>query len=154
MEDKILRVIRVIINSLTFVIMLLLAYAFIYTNPVVSFLLVLASIDQFEDVYYYTTKRRLFPRWFMPFDIVFEATAVVIGFAILFFSITYLAYFQTWFFKSMLFISVVMIASAIEDMVVWGMEAGAIEGRKGLVIHHALREEEKERRFVRRRSKA
>jgi len=131
----------------------MLAYAFINTNPALSLLLVLASFDQFEDVYYYTTGRRLLPRWFMPFDIVFEVTAVLIGLAILVFSLIYFSYFQTWFFKSMLFISVVMIFSAIEDIIIWGTSLKEVElGRKELVVHHALRKE-KEKKFVRRRSK-
>jgi len=148
---KVLNVLRVIVNSITFVVMLMLAYAFMNTNPLLALLLVLASFDQFEDVYYYTTGRRLLPKWFMPFDIVFEVMAILLGLAIFIFSLIYFTYFQTWFFKSMLFISAVMMFSAVEDIVIWGRSFGVKS--KELVVHRALREEEKER-FVRRRFKA
>ena len=113
------RVIRVIINSFSFVLLLILAYVVWEGNPLLSVLFMLASIDQFEDVYYYVHRKRLFPSWFMPLDIIFEGVLAIVGFIMFFFSVIYYAYFETWFFKAVLFISLSMIYSAVEDIVMW-----------------------------------
>jgi len=112
-------VIRVIINSFSFVLLLILAYVVWESNPLLSVLFMLASIDQFEDVYYYVHRKRLFPSWLMPLDIIFEGVLAIVGFIMFFFSVIYYAYFETWFFKAVLFISLSMIYSAVEDIVIW-----------------------------------
>jgi len=113
------RLFRIILNSFTFVLLLIVAYVVWGGNPVLSILLALAAIDQFEDVYYYTYRRRLFPDWFRPIDMIFEMFVVGVGLGMLVFSIMYYMYFETWFFKALLFLSIPVIYSAIEDMVLW-----------------------------------
>jgi len=113
------RIVRIIINSFTFILLLIIAYVMWQSNPLFSFLLALAAIDQFEDVYYYVYRRRLFPPWFMPIDMIFEMVVVGIGLGMLIFSLIYYAYFETWFFRALLFLSIPIIYSAVEDIVLW-----------------------------------
>ena len=116
---RVLRLLRIIVNSFTFVLLLLLSCVFWETNALMAFLLVLASIDQLEDVYYYTYGKRFFPSWFMPFDLIFELVALGIGFCMLVFGLIYYSYFETWLFRSMIFLSIPVMYSAIEDVVLW-----------------------------------
>jgi len=113
------RVLRVIINSFTFILLLLLSTVFWETNALIALLLLLASIDQLEDVYCYVYGKRLFPSWFMPFDLIFEFVALGIGFCMLVFGLIYYSYFETWLFRSMIFLSIPVMYSAIEDVVLW-----------------------------------
>ena len=152
------RVVRVIINSFTFILLLIIAYVMWQSNPLLSFLLALAAIDQFEDVYYYVYRRRLFPDWFMPFDIIFEIVVIGIGLGMLLFSLIYYAYFETWFFRALLFLSIPIIYSAVEDIVLWRRyppEVKSVEVSPKVVAHYVcpkkeVREEEGFR-FVRRK---
>lgn len=114
-----LRTFRIIINSFAFVLLIVLAYVFWSSNPLLSILFLLSSIDQYEDVYYYTYRRRLFPGWFMPFDLVFETVLMGVGAVMLLFSLVYYSYFQTWFFKSLIPLSVLIMYSAGEDVASW-----------------------------------
>ena len=110
---------RVIINSFTFILLLIIAYVMWQSNPLLSLILALTAIDQFEDVYFYVYRKRMFPDWFMPFDMLFETVALGIGLGILIFSLTYYMYFETWFFKALMFLSIPIIYSAVEDIVMW-----------------------------------
>jgi len=151
-----LRIVRIIINSFTFILLLVLAYVMWQGNPLLSFLLALAAIDQFEDVYYYTYRKRLFPSWLMPLDLVFEVVAVCIGLGMLIFSLIYYAYFETWFFKALLFLSIPIIYSAVEDIVMWRQpppKASSPVAPATAVMHYVCPEKEvcEEKRFVRRK---
>lgn len=145
------RMARIIINSFVFVLLLLIAYMIWSSSPLLAFLLVLAAIDQFEDVYYYTYRKRLFPMWFMPIDVMFEMVVVVIGLGILVFSLIYYAYFETWFFRAMMLLSIPIIYSAIEDVVLWRRAFSSTNLH--VVMHYVCKEKEvrEEKRFVRRK---
>jgi len=144
------RVVRIIVNSFTFVLLLVIAYVMWQSNPLLSILLIFAAVDQFEDVYYYTYMKRLFPSWFMPIDIVLEMLVMGIGVGMLLFSIVYYAYFETWFFRALLLLSIPVIYSAIEDVVTWMTPAPVVSG---MVMQYVCPREEvcEEKRFVRRK---
>jgi len=114
-----MRVARIIINSFAFILLVILAYVMWQSNPTFSILLALAAIDQFEDVYYYVYRKRLFPSWFMPIDVVFEVVLFVVGLGMLLFSITYYIYFETWFFRALLPLSIMVMYSSVEDILMW-----------------------------------
>jgi len=154
------RLVRIIMNSFTFMLLLIVAYVVWGGNPLLSVFLVLAAVDQFEDVYYYTYRRRLFPEWFRPIDMIFEMFVVGIGLGMLVFSLMYYMYFETWFFKALLFLSIPVIYSAIEDMVFWRKYPGSPPSAKEVVkelpevLLYVCQKEEavrEEKRFVRRR---
>lgn len=150
------RVVRIIVNSFTLVLLLVIAYVMWQSNPLLSILLILAAVDQFEDVYYYTYMKRLFPSWFMPIDIVLEMLVMGIGVGMLLFSIVYYAYFETWFFRALLLLSIPVIYSAIEDVATW-MTPVPVGSSKpvvsGMVMQYVYPREEvcEEKRFVRRK---
>jgi len=150
------RVVRIIVNSFTFILLLVIAYVMWQSNPLFSILLILAAVDQFEDVYYYTYMKRLFPSWFMPIDMVLEMLVMGIGIGMLLFSIVYYVYFETWFFRALLLLSIPVIYSAIEDMATW-MTPAPVESSKpvvsGMVMQYVYPREEvrEEKRFVRRK---
>jgi len=151
-----LRVVRIIVNSFTFILLLVIAYVMWQSNPLFSILLILAAVDQFEDVYYYTYMKRLFPSWFMPIDMVLEMLVIGIGIGMLLFSIVYYAYFETWFFRALLLLSIPVIYSAIEDVATWKTPV-PVESSKpvvsGMVMQYVCPREEvcEEKRFVRRK---
>jgi len=152
---RLLRLIRIIINSFALILLVILAYALWPSNPAYSFLLLLAAVDQFEDVYCYTYKKRLFPDWFMPFDIVFETILFGIGLGMLVFSISYYIYFETWFFKALLPISLLIMYSSLEDILLW--RCPALTGSKTkpeMVMAYVCPKEKEvreEKRFIRRK---
>jgi len=113
------RAIRVIINSFGFVAMVVMAYVTWQTAPWMSLLFALAAFDQFEDVYYYVYGRRLMPRWALLLDIAGEGILFGFGLAMLILSAAYYAYFSTWFFRSMLVLSILMMWSSVEDIMEW-----------------------------------
>jgi len=149
------RLVRIIVNSFTFVLLAILSYILWETNPAYSFLLALATVDQFEDVYYYTYRKRLFPDWFMPLDMIFEMTVVGIGVGMLIFSLIYYAYFETWFFRALMVLSFPVIYSAVEDIVLWKSppETQTRVAPTTAVMHYVRPKEKvcKEKRFVRRK---
>jgi len=113
------RVLRVVINSFAFVLCLLLAITTFEANPWLALLFLAASFDQLEDVYYYVYGRRLIPRALMPLDIVFEGVMFMVGLAMLMLSVSYYAYFSTWLFRGLLFLSIMVLWSSVEDVVEW-----------------------------------
>jgi len=113
------RVIRVILNSFGFIAMAVAAYVTWQTAPWMSLLFALAALDQFEDVYYYVYGRRLMPRWMLPFDLVAEGVLFGFGLGMLILSAAYYAYFSTWFFRSMLVLSILIMWSSVEDIMGW-----------------------------------
>lgn len=155
-----LRVVRVIINSFAFILLVILAYIMWQCNPMLSFLLALAAIDQFEDVYYYTYRKRLFPFWFMPFDMIFETMLFVIGLGMMIFSVAYYVYFETWFFRALLPLSIMIMYSAVEDILMWrrtppeSFKPGITSLFTSLMVTHYVCQKKEvceEKRFVRRR---
>jgi len=148
-----LRALRVIVNSFTFILLLLLACVVWRSSPLLSLLLALAAVDQFEDVYFYTYGRRLLPSWLMPLDLVFEVVAAGVGLGMLVFSLAYYAYFETWFFRALLLLSIPVIYSAVEDVAMWlrsPREASPVAPATA-VMHRAWKEVCEEERFVRRK---
>jgi len=113
------RVLRVIINSFGFVAMCIVAYVVWQTNPWLSLLFALSAFDQFEDVYYYVYNKRLLPRWALPLDLLGEGVLIVFGLTMLVMSVAYYVYFSTWFFRAMLILSILIVWSSVEDVIVW-----------------------------------
>ena len=152
---SIYRIFRITINSFAMVLMLLVAFFIWGYSPLYSVLFFLSALDQFEDVYYYVYRKRLVPLWMLPFDVMFEVVLAGIGIAIFVFSLLYYAYFQTWFFRVMIPLSLMIVYSAIEDIVVWVRTIRAEGGfAPSMVSHHVCPKEEvcvQEGRFVRRK---
>jgi len=150
-----MRVVRIIINSFALILLVILAYIMWQSNPTFSLLLALAAIDQFEDVYYYTYRRRLFPSWFMPLDVIFEVVLFVVGLGMLLFSITYYIYFETWFFRALLPLSIMVMYSSIEDILMWRQppEMAKPKTAPTTVMHYVCPKEEvrEKKKFVRRK---
>jgi len=138
------RLVRIVVNSFAGCLLLLVAGVFFSYNILLSLILILVSLDQFEDVYYYVYKKRLVPFWLMPLDLVFEGMCASVGVGIALFSIMYMLYFQTWFFQALLALAIPIIWSSVEDIVQWSATVRTSE-----VVACAFCE--KERRFVRRK---
>jgi hypothetical protein len=119
------RVFRVIINSFAFILTLIMAVVTFQYHPWLALVFLLASFDQFEDVYYYVYGKRLIPRSLMFFDIIFEGVMFMIGLAMLMLSVSYYAYFSTWFFRAMIFLSIMIMWSSVEDVIQWASPAPA-----------------------------
>jgi len=113
------RVFRVIVNSFAFVLTIVMSVVTFQYNPWLSIVFFLASLDQLEDVYYYVYGKRLVPRSLMFIDIVFEGIMFMIGLAVLLLSVSYYAYFSTWFFRALLFLSIMIMWSSVEDVLQW-----------------------------------
>lgn len=111
-----LRVFRAVANSLAFFFLVTAASAFLSSNPPLAILLFAAAFDQLKDVYRMVTGRRLFPESLRILDNIFEGIMLVFAFGMLLFSLMYYAYFQTWFFRVMLFVSILIIWSSIEEL--------------------------------------
>jgi hypothetical protein len=146
------RVLRVVVNSFALVVLAVLGVVTLQFNPLLALIFFLSAIDQFEDVYYYVYGKRLMPRYLMPLDIVFESILVLVGVGMFVLSLIYYYYFSTWFFRALLPLSLLIVYSAIEDVVEWFKPgvAGATKVTRGVHIGEEVREEE-EFRFIRRR---
>ena len=156
MVQLLFRLARIIINSFALILLLILAYVMWQSNPSLSFLLVLAAVDQFEDVYYYVYRKRMFPEWFMPFDMFFEVVLFGIGIGMFLFSISYYVYFETWFFKALMPLAILIMYSSLEDIVLWRRpvpESSSPVVPPTEVMHYVCPKEEirEEKRFVRRK---
>jgi len=134
--------IRIVINSFAGCLLLLLTAALYEYNALLAALLALAAVDQFEDVYFYAFGKRLIPDWLMPVDVLLEGVLIALGVGILLFSLFYYAYFHSWFFRLLMFLSVPIILSGVEDVLYW------MRGEEGLGI--AIRKEE-EFKFVKKK---
>jgi hypothetical protein len=113
------RVFRVIVNSFAFVLTIVMGVETLQYNPLLSIVFFLASLDQLEDVYYYVYGKRLIPRSLMFFDIIFEGVMFMIGLAMLMLSVSYYAYFSTWLFRALMFLSIMVMWSSVEDVIQW-----------------------------------
>lgn len=148
-----MRLFRVMINSFVFILLVVVAYVMWRSNPLLSVVLLLAAVDQFEDVYTYVYGRRLFPPWFMPFDFVFEMVVLGLGILLFVFSLIYYSYFETWFFRSLLILSIPIMYSAVEDIVLWYNPTQPLLDRPKLVTGYVCQKEvvREEKKFVRRK---
>lgn len=146
------RVLRIIFNSFVFVVLVIMATMFWPTNPLLSIVLAMAAFDQFEDVYYYTYRRRLLPDWFMPFDVIFEMIVIAIGVGMLVLGLIYYSYFETWFFRSLVLLSFPVIFTAVEDIILWRQpppeqKQPAMTSMPGMGVTHYVRPIRKKRRW-------
>jgi hypothetical protein len=148
-----MKLLRIVVNSFAFVIIIILAYIFWQSNPLFSIVLFLSAIDQLEDVYYYSYGKRFFPKWFMPLDIIFEFTLFGIALMMFIFSIIYYAYFETWFFRALIPLSLIIMYSSIEDVVLWEKTPIQIQAKPLMGMVYVCKKEEicKGERFVKRK---
>jgi hypothetical protein len=109
--------VRVVINSISFFILLALAYYIFKINPLLGVIFVLASIDQIEDVYRITTGKHPIPAYLAPIDIIFETILTLTGLFMLIISVVYWYSFESWFFATLVVISVAITLCAISDIV-------------------------------------
>lgn len=110
------RILRIVVNSIAFFLLILSGCLVFETNTLLALLMFIASIDQLEDVYTYTYNRRLFPKAFIVFDLVLEGILVVAGGMMLIYGFLYYQYFHTYFFIILLFLGLMIIESALEDL--------------------------------------
>jgi hypothetical protein len=108
--------IRVVINSISFFILLALAYYLFQFNPYIGIIFALASIDQIEDVYRITTGRHPIPAYLAPFDIIFETILAITGLFMLILSVVYWYSFESWFFAILTVLSIAITLCAISDI--------------------------------------
>ncbi|MCC6057977.1 MAG: hypothetical protein LM568_03565 [Desulfurococcaceae archaeon] len=156
------RVFRVIVNSFAFVLTIVMSVVTFQYNPLLSIVFFLASLDQLEDVYYYIYGKRLIPRSLMFIDIVFEGVMFMVGLAMLLLSVSYYAYFSTWFFRALLFLSVMVMWSSVEDVLQWvsapatptapGTQAPSIPMKVFTYVREKKEVCETQGRYVRRKS--
>jgi hypothetical protein len=110
------KVVRVVLNSIAFFLLIIVGAIFLEKSPILSALLFLSSIDQVEDVYTYISGKRLFPKYLFPLDMLFEGVAVMAGAIMFLFGIMYYPYFHTYFFLTLMFLGAMIISSATEDI--------------------------------------
>jgi hypothetical protein len=154
-------VLRVVINSFAFVILTILGVVTLQFNLPLGALLLLSTIDQLEDVYYYVYGKRLMPKSLMPLDVVLELVLAFVGMVMFITSLIYYQYFPTWFFKALLPLSFLIVYSAVEDVVEWftpsiAPSVAAAPTTPPLTVSHyvCLKEEVREEegfRFIRRK---
>jgi hypothetical protein len=152
-------VFRVIINSFAFVMLAILGVVTLQFSLLLGLLLLLSTIDQFEDVYYYVYGKRLMPRSLMPLDVFLELILAFVGVGMFILSLIYSQYFSTWFFKALLPLSLLIVYSAIEDIFEWfkpGTTQPLVVPTTPLTVTHyvCLKEEIREEegfRFIRRK---
>jgi len=113
------RVLRIVVNSFAFVVLLMLAFICLRGNPPLSLLFLLSAFDQLEDVIYYTYRRRLIPEWAMPIDVVLEGVLIATAVAMIAFCLLYFTYFQSPFFQALFVVSLVILYVAVEDIMAW-----------------------------------
>jgi len=78
------------INLLVGILLILLSVAWFRISPIVSAILLLASFDQFEDLYFLATGRSLFPPILSGLDIGAELMQLILGAAIILFGLSYM----------------------------------------------------------------
>ncbi|RLE66356.1 MAG: hypothetical protein DRJ38_01875 [Thermoprotei archaeon] len=78
------------INLLVGVLLVLLSIAWFRISPLVSVILLIASFDQFEDVYFLAKGRSLFPPILSGLDVGAELMQFVLGVAIMLFGASYM----------------------------------------------------------------
>ncbi len=140
MPDDFGTTLRVLLNSLAFFVLLILAtYLFKY-NVLWGALILFSAFDQLEDVYFYTTRNRLIPAWFRPVDILLEGVLILVGVAMTVFGLVYWYVFDSWFFFMWMVASAFMAWSALEDIFegfevvsqrIRGVSVASTVGRKG-----------------------
>jgi len=108
--------IKVVANSLSFFILLALAYYLYQFNPYIGVIFFIASIDQIEDVYRTVTGRHPVPAYLAPFDIVFETVLALTGIFMLVMAVIYWYSFESWFFAVLSVLSIVIVFSALSDI--------------------------------------
>ena len=153
------RVFRVIINGFAFVMLAILGVVILQFNLPLGLLLLLSTIDQFEDVYYYVYGKRLMPRSLMPLDVVLELILAFVGLGMFIMSLIYSQYFPTWFFKALLPLSLLIVYSAVEDVFEWfkpSITSPVVAPTTPLTVSHHVRLKEEVReeegfRFIRRK---
>jgi len=111
------RTLRIMLNSISFFICLYLAFT--SNDPIFIATMLLASFDQFEDVLFYAYGIRIIPKSLKWLDIFFEAVMVVLGFFIFLISLTYIPLFPIPFWYLTMFISIMIMYTSIEDIVIY-----------------------------------
>jgi len=108
--------VRVIFNSLSFFILIAIAYYIFKFNPIIGVVFALASIDQAEDVYRILSGRHPVPVYLIPFDLIFETVIAVTGAFMFLMSLIYWYSFESWFFAILSFVSISIVICAISDI--------------------------------------
>lgn len=107
---------RIVMASITFALLLLVASILISITPLLAFFLFLAGFDQLDDIYQAVYGKTLVPVWLMPIDIFLEVIVVIISLGILYISITYALYSSTMLFLILVPLSVIIIMTALDDI--------------------------------------
>lgn len=114
--DGLLETVKVIANSVSFILMIVLALYALKFNPLYGIALVFSAFDQVEDVYEVVAGKALLPRWFRWVDVVGEGIVLIIGLLMLVFGITYWYVFSSWFFAVWTVVSFMMVYTAASDI--------------------------------------
>jgi len=115
---KMSRLVRVVGNTVAGVMLLILALAFLPTNPLLTGIFLLVAYDQFEDLYYLTAgikpKRR---GVYKILNVFYEVFCIGVGVLMLIFCLNYFLLFYSPFFLALILTSIVIIISGVEDLV-------------------------------------
>jgi hypothetical protein len=109
-------VLRVIGNSLAFLLSIILAIWFFKTNPLISFFFIISAFDNYEDVYEVVTRKRLIPYYLIPIDIIIEVVMLLFGMYVLMLGYMYYVYFETPFAIFLLVSGISIVISSTKDI--------------------------------------
>lgn len=140
------------INLFIGVLLVILSAAWLRVSPLISILLLIAAFDQFEDVYYLSTGKSIFPRILSGLDVGAELVQFILGIAIIFFGLSYVGKIEYAFLPYLTVALGLMIAfsSAYDiasfpsryvlktQMEVLSIEAGVERTRRRRVIRKAV----------------
>jgi hypothetical protein len=107
---------RIVMASITFALLLLVASILISITPLLAFLLFLGGFDQLDDIYQAVYGKTLVPVWLMPIDILLETVVVIVSIGILYVSLVYALYSSTMLFLILVPLSIIMIMTALDDI--------------------------------------
>jgi len=114
--DGLLETVKVIANSVAFILMLVLAlYAFNF-NPFWGVALIFSAFDQVEDVYQTVSGQALLPRWFRFIDVICEGIVMILGALMFLFGLAYWYVFSSWFFAIWTVVSGMMVYTSASDI--------------------------------------
>lgn len=147
-----LKAILAAINLFIGVLLVILSAAWLRISPLISILLLIAAFDQFEDVYYLSTGKSIFPKILSGLDVGAELVQFILSIAIIFFGLSYIGKIEYAFLPYLTVALGLMIAfSSAYDiaslpsryalkprMEVLSIEAGLERTRRRRVIRKAV----------------
>lgn len=113
------RTFHVIMDSFAFMTLLILSFFLMNINPYFAIFVLLACIDQFDDVYYAIHGRHIYPSGlaFKVFNTIFESVALLVGFGMFALAMIYTYMFPVPFFWILVVLGAALTASSLRDLI-------------------------------------